>query len=801
MSGIFYDREQIQAIKYQKKNGTQTPPILKNPTAHHTGAMHRFLPHIHVSANVNVVDTTSRTTITQIFVNDTDEPIPRSSYCFPLYDGSVIVSFYCWFGNTTIEAIVKPKDQARREFAEAVARQQATTLLEEHTPEVFETALGNIPPLSEAKVEIVYLTELKADVTGDGVVVTIPTSIAPRYGEPEESYTTSVTAKDRATAEPGLKITVDVTAPVPIRALSSRSHPITVELGSSGNTVPVASFRDMRKRLSRPSFDSRKARATLTDKAIKLEKDFVLIIQVAPSEEPGVPSLLAPRAVLETCPKFPGYSAVKVAFTPRDLFIPSMDLDDPGMNNEIILLLDRSGSMESKIPSLRRALRLLISGLPSTFYINIDSFGSSFQPLWPQSRLHENDASTEIERYLEYELSADLGGTEILSAIKKSVAKRRRSSELMTQVIIFTDGEVWAVEEVLDYIRKIKTENKNTIRIYCLGIGDEVSHRLVDGIGKYGGGYSEIIAVESSASWDERVIRLFNGILTPSDWQCEVSLNKIDDNAMEDTGAQELEHEESEAMNRSAKRRKITSEEEADSMIRAPHRLPVIYGLSRSIIYFLMHPSKQHYESVTITGTSSLHQKVAKTIELERVEVTIPTIGHLAVKAIVNDLETGHSWLHDQLETKYGGSKAALQDSVILAAQQLGMRWNIPGKWASFVGVRNNQEEHGSRIYECDRRELTELTRSRNIKALAQPQYPLRKVSSSIACYQNGCCGNSTKLNSDEAGECTPIKRWLGESPEEEPFSRCDEKRRDQESRKGRLNSILNHLDDGFERC
>jgi hypothetical protein len=43
--------------------------------------------------------------------------------------------------------------------------------------------------------------------------------------------------------------------------------------------------------------------------------------------------------------------------------------------------------------------------------------------------------------------------------------------------MVFTDGKMWEAEEVLQYVRKVETENKDMIRTLCVGIGDEVRHR------------------------------------------------------------------------------------------------------------------------------------------------------------------------------------------------------------------------------------------------------------------------------------------------------------------------------------
>jgi hypothetical protein len=132
-----------------------------------------------------------------------------------------------------LEGIVKPKAVARAEYQEAISRQRVAALLEEHTPEIFDTVVGNIPPQTTVKVEIIYINELKAGVGDegeDGLLVTIPTSVAPRYGTPPTGYIEKTGSGSVLPAENGLKFEVEVSAPVPIGKLESRTHPISVEL-------------------------------------------------------------------------------------------------------------------------------------------------------------------------------------------------------------------------------------------------------------------------------------------------------------------------------------------------------------------------------------------------------------------------------------------------------------------------------------------------------------------------------------------------------------------------------------------
>lgn len=166
----------------------------------------RYLPLLKVSHNVEVVGAAARTLLAQTFVNNSTTAIQEANYCFPLYDGSVIISFRCWLdGKQLLEGKVKPKAAAKAEYRDAVAHQRVAALLEEHTPEIFETVIGNIPPRTIVKVEFTYVNELKADTGGDGILVTIPTSIAPRYGTPPTGHLERAASSSLKSVQNGLK--------------------------------------------------------------------------------------------------------------------------------------------------------------------------------------------------------------------------------------------------------------------------------------------------------------------------------------------------------------------------------------------------------------------------------------------------------------------------------------------------------------------------------------------------------------------------------------------------------------------
>lgn len=111
------------------------------------------------------------------------------------------------------------------------------SLLEERTPEVFQTMIGNIPPKTSVKIEITYVSELKSDIGRQGYLVTIPTSLAPRYGTPPAGYSSS-----SAMVHTGLAVVVAVNSHQPICQIECRSHLVSVGMGSAGAPPDLLDF-------------------------------------------------------------------------------------------------------------------------------------------------------------------------------------------------------------------------------------------------------------------------------------------------------------------------------------------------------------------------------------------------------------------------------------------------------------------------------------------------------------------------------------------------------------------------------
>ncbi|KAH7112722.1 von Willebrand domain-containing protein [Dactylonectria macrodidyma] len=499
--------------------------------------------------NVRVDPGVASTRVVQRFTNISLDNIPEAHYTFPLYDSAAITSFRCEIGDSKmLEGQVKPKADAKREYRRAIEKMEAAALLEEHTPEVFETMIGNIPGKSVVRIEITYVNELEADLGGEGVLLTIPTSIAPRYGHSPQGISSA-----SEVIETGLRIEVAVNSLDPIKKLESRNHPVSVDMGTAG--PPPNAF---------------------------------------------------------------GHSALMVTIKPSELFTDLPTLDR--CNSEIIFLADRSGSMAgSKMNTLRDALGVFLKSIPGNCFFNLVSFGHNFASLWDTSRpYNQENLETAVSHVSGFQ--GDMGGTELLSALQQVVEHRIKDAS-STQVILLTDGEVWQTEETIDFVRKTTSALRDQIRFFALGIGNEVSHRLIQGIAGEGGGLGEVVGVDSQGKWQERVIRMLSGALMPKSWTYKIDLGP-------EYSVKSLDVDDFIEVGHSGHTSDLSS------YIQAPRTIPALHHFSHKSVFFII-SSRSGSLPTAVTVTAKAAGGVISTANLPVIAIMEDgsTIQHLGVKA------------------------------------------------------------------------------------------------------------------------------------------------------------------------
>ncbi|KAF5658477.1 hypothetical protein FCIRC_12882 [Fusarium circinatum] len=659
----------------------------------------RYLPQVQIKAHTTILATTSRTNLTQTFVNPTGEAIDELRYVFPLYDGVSVVAFTCTVGSRVIKGVVKERQKAQQVYNEAKAKGQTVGLFKQslEAADTFTTTIGNVPAGEKVQVDITYLGELKHDAQVDGLRFTIPTQIVPRYGDFESLPSSNVVQKE------GISFTIDAEMPdgSAIKSIQSPSHLLSVEIGTTSTT-----------KSQDPSLQ--RASATLQQGTTHLEQDFV--VQVVATK------LGEPSAILETHPTIPNQRAIMTTLVPKFKL--------PAEKPEIVFICDRSGSMGGQIPGLKPALQIFLKSLPVGVKFNICSFGSHFSFLWDRSQSYSQETLDKAVQHVET-FDSDYGGTEMYQPFEATFQKRYKDMNL--EVFLLTDGEIWDQDRLFQLINKEVADSKGAARVFSLGIGAGASTSLIEGIARAGNGFAQTVADDEKM--DKKVVRMLRGALFPhiSDYSLEIKYDKADSSTKDDfeliekvvdalkiDTVQEEKTKEVEGPKKPISLFDASANDDDDTemadapdvdskfdhlptvpsprYLQTPGTIPPLFPFNRTTVYVLLSddtPSQQP-KSVILRGTSShgpLELEIPVTVVAEKDSV----IHQLAARKEVKELEEGRGWLKHAkdsdgklLTEKYDGH---FSDMVEREAVRLGVKYQVGGKWCSFVAVEDNGNE------------------------------------------------------------------------------------------------------------
>ncbi|RPA97717.1 VIT-domain-containing protein [Choiromyces venosus 120613-1] len=645
------------------------------------------LPLVSTTLKSHIVDLTASHTLTQVYNNSSDRDISEAQYTFPLYESCAVTDFQALVGEKTIRGVVKEKTEAKAIYQAAKSAGKVAALFSQDTSEVFTTSVGNIPAGNSVVVVIKYVHELKQDIEVDGVKLVIPTVIAPKYGAAPSTMTTGLVYSNRWRTcwnifsreirdignvdDAGLSISITATMSGPIRGITSPSHPISVGLGSHSSADDA-------------DFNPKKAHATLalaSSSLTGLDKDFNLLINAN--------NIGDPRAFLAPHPTLKDTSALMVTMVPKFAL--------PPQGHEIIFVVDRSGSMNHKIVTVRSALQLFLASLPVGSYFNICSFGSVHSFLWPQSQRYSEESLTVAKTHV-MGLDSSLGGTEILAPVISTMKTRRQ--DMRTEVLILTDGEVWNTESIFQFINE--SSKDGNVRFFSLGVGSAVSHSLVEGISRAGRGYSQIVSTTSNLQ--KKVMRMLKAALTPhvNDWDVVWAGKPEKQGATLITSAPttiapiSLFDPNCDPDNIHVIPTSSTPTLTLPKVIQAPTIIPALFPYSRTTVYFLI-SNGDRPERVFLKG--SAHDTSSNTICPLQIEIPVQMITstgaslglyQLAGRKLLQDLEEGRL---SYLEGIYDKTKEPTKHAELIVKEgtRVGVEFGLASKWTSFVAIAEDE--------------------------------------------------------------------------------------------------------------
>ena len=564
------------------------------------------IPLTGVSVEAEITSFCARVAVSQRYVNRESEPI-EAVYVFPLDEGAAVCGFEAVINGTLVVGEVKEREDAFRMYDDAMERGDGAYLLDEERPDVFQASVGNLPPGSEVLLRLTYVTELA--VAGNGLRFTIPTTVSPRYAPVEDQR--GVGRPDAQTLNPpvawtvpyGLNLSVRLEMGGAITRLESPSHPVSVTVTGHSSTV------------------------TLSQRDAALDRDFVLSVE---SE-----GLDRPLAWIEKDDG--GRHAVALAFVPT--FQQSTSPAD------VTFLVDRSGSMQgTSIHEVRNALQLCLRSLSSGCTFNIVGFGSTYESLFLQNRAYDDASLGEGTSHVAA-LHANLGGTEVLPALK-FVLEQPRVEGRLRQVVVLTDGQVTNTDAVLALVSKHAAHN----RVFAFGIGAGASQHLVSGIARAGGGAAEFI--HPGERIEPKVVRLLGRLLSPALTDVAVSWGGLDAR-------------------------------------QAPARVPPVFSGGRLLVYaFFSEVSRSLLPTRAVLSAVTPSGPVRFDVLLDPAHIVDGKIvATLAARARIRELEESPEWTTARGSRQQDRKTSGVSKEII----ELSTRYGVISRETSFVAIERRE--------------------------------------------------------------------------------------------------------------
>lgn len=417
--------------------------------------------------SVNVKATFSnlfcKTAITQTYLNSEQKPI-EAIYTFPLSSRAVLLGLEVTIGERKLQGLIVEKSAAEEQYEEAITKGNTAIMLEQLQAGMYTMNVGNILTNEEVSISITY-AELYT-WQRDSLRYILPTTIAPRYSNPEKSGLEphqipeyDIMAKNR------FQLEVSITGALAKAEVECPSHSISVSKSDKETTIQLATGETC------------------------MDRDFILNICQSQGDK---------DSILVEHNHNDGYVALAS-------FVPRLPSPEPASPKSIKIVVDCSGSMNGdSITQARQVISDILSQLRAEDFFNLTTFGDYSKTIFKQQVLASKTNLTVARRSLR-SIEADMGGTDIQAALTTAI--QITGPPIPQDILLITDGEVWESEEI------INTACKSGHRFFTVGVGSSVSENLVRQLADKTGGACELVAPREQMA--NKIVRHFERIYLP----------------------------------------------------------------------------------------------------------------------------------------------------------------------------------------------------------------------------------------------------------------------------------------------
>ena len=412
-----------------------------------------------VAVNAVLKDLLAEVTVAQTYRNEESVNI-EAVYTFPLPLDAVLLELEVEIGGRVLKGVVVEKSAAEKDYEEAIEAGDSAVMLEELEPGLYTMNVGNLLANETAKITFRYAILYRW--AGDRLRLSLPTTIAPRYGDsphqPHQAPDASLTVENQ------FSLSVEIFGALRDAQFVCPSH--AIEMARSADRLVLS--------LKQP-------------KAV-MDRDFILNVRASQVR----------RSFALTGTDGEGM-AVVASFQP---FFPG--LQQPRALN-LAIVVDCSGSMQGdSMAQAKQALEGILDGLQSHDRVTLIAFGNTTK-VFSEQPLACSESNLSKARAFAKSLDADMGGTEIGVALSKAYSVLGRGE--VGDIFLITDGEFSDWRPVVDEAKKASH------RIFTVGVGSAVSEAFVRELATSTAGECELVSPREGMA--ERVVRHFERMRAP----------------------------------------------------------------------------------------------------------------------------------------------------------------------------------------------------------------------------------------------------------------------------------------------
>ncbi|TRY93758.1 hypothetical protein DNTS_023453 [Danionella cerebrum] len=403
-----------------------------------------------VNVRCKMIDLLCQVNIFQTYTNQSAVPI-EAKYVFPLEETAAVCGFEAFINGKHIIGKVKEKEQARKEYKQAIEKGHGAYLMDQDEPDVFTISVGNLPPGATVLIKVTFITELV--VRSGSILFSLSGSTTVQKIGVLELQT-----------EGEFSLSMSIEMPYEIINMTC-SHRIKTKMTDCKAVISTLPGQNLGSEGLQLSF--------------------------------SLSNIHMPRMWVENHPDKSSQACMLVFypdFKPSGISVS----DSLSSVSDVVILLDSSMSMQGDaMLNARRIAIQILKSLERSLKINIISFSTDYKEAFP-APIPLTEASEEARAFIM--TCGNTGGSTDLWRPLRSLSLLPPSRG-MRNIVLLSDGHIQNQPLTLQLVQ----ENSSHTRFFTCGLSTNANRHMLRALAQAGGGTYEYFDTKMKHTWMEKV--------------------------------------------------------------------------------------------------------------------------------------------------------------------------------------------------------------------------------------------------------------------------------------------------------